>query len=257
VTHPTRGLQILGARYPANVRRVSWEAVETEFRREGDVLFIMDCCFATAAAMGPSAENFEYLVASASESIASSEIEKSFSRRLIDLIRNLDSPDTTVARIHAKLVNQANNPSNQVEYSPVHVASATKPSITIGPVHPILRELRGLRQEKKDLSDGKVLVSVLVQGKAAVPDVAQWEKWLAREIPSDVADIKVEAVFGSFSALCLLTMPIAIWDMVKNNPAFNFIAYIQSSNIMNTESFHAASHGILEIRVGNVPRGKK
>ncbi|KAN0086430.1 hypothetical protein V8E54_000118 [Elaphomyces granulatus] len=238
VTHPTRGLQIL------------------EFRGESDVLFIMDCCFATAAAMGPSVENFEYLVASARESIASSKIKESFSRRLIDLLRNLDSP-TTVAQVHAKLVKQANDPVNKLEYSPVHVASAMKSSITLSPVRQIPRELRGLRQEKKDLSDGKVLVSVLVRGKAAAPDIAQWKKWLAREIPSDVADIKVEAVFGSFSALYLLTMPIAIWDMVKHNQAFSFIVYVQSSNVMNTESFHATSHGILGMRAGNVPRGEK
>src|ERR1700735_3942574 len=116
-----------GAVYPANVQRVSWEAVESEFRGESDVLFIMDCCFATAAAMGPSGENFEYLVASAKESIASSVIEKNFSRRLIDLLRNLDSP-TTVAQVHAKLVKQANDPVNKLEYSPVHVASAMKSS---------------------------------------------------------------------------------------------------------------------------------
>ncbi|KAN0079024.1 hypothetical protein V8E54_005537, partial [Elaphomyces granulatus] len=78
-------------------------------------------------------------------------------------------------------------------------------------------ELRSLRQGEKDLPDGKVLVSVLFRGKTAVPDIAQWKKWLAREIPSDVAEIKVEAVFRSFSGLCLLTMPIAIWDMVKHN----------------------------------------
>ena len=72
-----------------------------------------------------------------------------------------------------------------------------------------------------------------------------------------MADIKVEAVFGSFSALCLLTMPIAIWDMIKQNEAFNFIAYVETSNVMNTEKFHATTHGILEMRAGNVPRGEK
>ena len=70
--------------------------------------------------------------------------------------------------------------------------------------------------------------------------------------PSDVADIQVEAVFDSHSALCLLTLPIAVWDMAKNNEAFSFIAYVESSNLMNSDAFNAVSTGILESRSGNV-----
>jgi hypothetical protein len=225
--------------------------VEYEFFDfNADLLFIMDCCYASIAAAGPESGNFEYLVASAQESMASPIVETSFSRRLIDILLSLEEP-VTVAQVHEILVNQANDPRSRLDYTPVHVVRASKPSITLSPVIRVPRELKSLRRDR-DHSDGKVLVSVLVRGKTTIPDIVQWKKWLAREIPSDVADIQVEAVFDSHSALCLLTLPIAVWDMAKNNEAFSFIAYVESSNLMNSDAFNAVSTGILESRSGNV-----
>ena len=57
--------------------------------------------------------------------------------------------------------------------------------------------------------------------------------WLSRNIPSDVANISIEAVFESNSTVCLFTLPIAVWDMVRSNEAFDFVAYVKSHNILN------------------------
>lgn len=45
---------------------------------------------------------------------ASHIVETSFSRRLIDVLLNLKNA-VTVAQVHAKLVNQANNPRNNLD----------------------------------------------------------------------------------------------------------------------------------------------
>jgi len=50
-----------GALYDQHAPHISWAVVAGEFL---DVLFIMDCCFSSVAAMGPRESNFEYLVAS-------------------------------------------------------------------------------------------------------------------------------------------------------------------------------------------------
>jgi len=88
ISHPALGLQLLGALYDPKAPRIPWAAVTSEFRVNADVLIIMDCCFGAVAAMGREAENVEYLVASASESLASPVVELSFSRRLIDVLHN-------------------------------------------------------------------------------------------------------------------------------------------------------------------------
>jgi hypothetical protein len=99
---------------------------------EGDVLAILNSCFATAAATrGPKAE---YLVASAFESQASSSIQRSFTLRLIDLLRSQIYPEMTVAQIHATLVDQANQPGSGLDSTPVHVACEGKNSITLRPL---------------------------------------------------------------------------------------------------------------------------
>jgi hypothetical protein len=86
---------------------------------------------------------------------------------------------------------------------------------------------------------------VLLQGKSAIPGVAKWQNWLSKDISSDVASIEVEAVFKSHSSLCLLILPIAVWDMAKQNEAFCFIAYVESNNLLNTDTFHAINSGVL------------
>jgi len=152
-------------------------------------------------------------------------------------------------------VTQANDPNNHLDYTPVHVAPQNMPSITLSPVKKVPRELWNLlKDSSNDISNGKVLVSVLVRGKTNVPDVVQWKKWLAKDIPTDVAKIEIEAVFASHSGLCLLTLPIEVWEMVKDNDAFSFISYVESNNLLNDSTSYAASAGILDSRAGNMTR---
>lgn len=220
---------------------------------DGDVLVIMDSCYSGAAAMGPG--EFEYLVASGFESPAAAHPPECFSRRLTDLLKNLPSPEITVAQIHAQLVKQANKRGSQLDYTPVHVASKGKPSITLRPLLKMQREVNSLRKSD-ELADGKVLVSVLLQGKTSVPDVKQWQAWLSNHIPENVADIKIEAVFESHSSLCLLTMPTAVWNMLKHDSAYQFIAYVESRNILGHVPQGGQFTGTLEAGIGNLQLGR-
>ena len=55
------------------------------------------------------------------------------------------------------------------------------------------------------------------------------------------ANIEIQAIYGSHSGwtFCLLILPIAVWDMVKRNDEFSFIAYVESNNLLNNNAFHA------------------
>ncbi|KAL3469916.1 hypothetical protein BJX99DRAFT_264734 [Aspergillus californicus] len=213
---------------------LSWAFVEALLFpiRHADTLIILDSCFSTAAAMGTS--RHEYLAAAAMESQATDVIEKSFTRRLIDLLQNLEDPVISVSQVHARLVKEANNPGSDLLHTPVHVASTMdKPSITLRPVANIPREMASLRKTSATLSDGKVLVTILLEGKTSVPQVEEWKRWLSSRIPEDVAEIRLEAVFDeSNSSLCLVTIPVAVWNMLQGYEAYKFVAYVESHNIL-------------------------
>ncbi|PYI07138.1 hypothetical protein BO78DRAFT_460749 [Aspergillus sclerotiicarbonarius CBS 121057] len=231
----------------ASLISVPWSFVEAELATvKGDVLMLFDSCFSSRATMGY--ENFEYLAASAFESPAAASIDMSFTRRIIDLLSQVDT-ELTVSQIHAELVQHANRPGSQLDYTPVHVAAKDKPSVTIRRLEALPRELRGLRRTA-ELGDGKALVTVRITGKTSVPDIGQWIKWLSTSIPEDVADIKLEGVFESDSSLCLLTMPTAVWNMVRHNESFEFVSFVQSGNLLDRYSTNAPP--ALESRPGGI-----
>ena len=205
-----------------------WTFLEGYLIADGDVLVIMDTCCATAAAMGQG--DIEYLVARAFESSATDKIQRSFSRRLIDLLTDPSCQEITVAQIHAKLVTMANQPATQLDYTPVHVATKEKPSITLCRLDKSTREAIDVRKTD-ELADGKVLVYFSLRGESSTPGIEDWKPWLSSAIPEAVADVKVEAVFNSSSSLCLMTLPIAVWDMLKDNEAFQFVAFVESNNL--------------------------
>ncbi|KAE8353385.1 hypothetical protein BDV28DRAFT_133226 [Aspergillus coremiiformis] len=251
-------IQIMGAVYQG-ATSIPWAFVEADLATivHADVFIMLDSCFSTGAAMGPTA--YEYLAASAFESPAAANIDLSLTHRFIDLLNELETQEITVAQVHAKLVRKANHAESCLLYTPVHVASEQKPSVTLHPLQGLSREVASLRKTG-ELADGKVLVSVLVKGKTSIPNVEQWINWLATSIPEDVADIKIEAVFESKSSLCLLTMPIAVWDMVKYDESYSFVAFVESHNILERSLPASPDVGVLGSRAGNVPvrnRGKR
>ncbi len=74
-----------------------------------------------------------------------------------------------------------------------------------------------------------------------LPSLEQWKHWLLREVPShlDTIDVSLEGTFRSGSYVMLVTLPIAVWDVLKNNDAYVFIDYVTSHNLL--VSPHAAS----------------
>jgi len=62
-------------------------------------------------------------------------------------------------------------------------------------------------------------------------DLDAWEQWLA-SFPALAKFVKVQGVFKSHSTLLLLSLPIMVWDLLPDDPACNFIAFIRSNNLL-------------------------
>jgi hypothetical protein len=65
-------------------------------------------------------------------------------------------------------------------------------------------------------------------------DLNAWEQWLA-SFPALAKHVKVQGVFKSHSTLLLLSLPVMVWDMLPDDPACSFIAFIRSDNLISSK----------------------
>jgi len=79
-----------------------------------------------------------------------------------------------------------------------------------------------------------VLISVALEEDQTL-DVEAWYAWL-REIPALATYAVVEGVYKSFSTTLLISIPLLIWDMLPDDLAVSFVAYVQSRNLLAAES---------------------
>ena len=58
-----------------------------------------------------------------------------------------------------------------------------------------------------------------------------WAKWL-QSAPGLIKYGHVQGIFKSNSILVLLSLPVAIWDLLPNDPAVKFISFVRSWELM-------------------------
>jgi hypothetical protein len=88
------------------------------------------------------------------------------------------------------------------------------------------------RKRKRPLEDdGKcpqiILAVRLTKGGF---DQESWLEWI-RNAPSEAEKIHVEGKYDSFSTLLLLRMPVSIWNLLPENPAYSFVGFVTSENM--------------------------
>ncbi|KAL9002090.1 MAG: hypothetical protein Q9188_004963 [Gyalolechia gomerana] len=199
---------------------------------QADTLYILDCCYASVAAIE---DNNELLAASGRESTAGSELTTSFCSVFTNCMEALAGCPITVAQIHAHLLRFAHE--NRLQATPVHATlSRNRPSITLQALN---QENTGTSFEERmqpyqAMGDSplRVLIKVKIQGAATRPKIAEWTRWLTTNLPSNVAEISVEAAFEGNSTLLFVTVPLELWSSMEENEACTFIDFVQSENIV-------------------------
>jgi len=129
-------------------------------------------------------------------------------------------PSETRASIHSTSSSDASTlPLNSQTSSDSHVSSTTDLS--------------------DDLMSGttNILLSVRLENDYFQDDNAgnvwTWREWI-RNIPPGARAVKVEAIYQSASTLVLVSMPIAFWDALPDNPAYSFVGFVTSENGAST-----------------------
>lgn len=76
-----------------------------------------------------------------------------------------------------------------------------------------------------------VMISLALEDNQRL-DLNAWEQWLA-SFPALAKYVKVQGVFKSHSTLLLLSMPVTVWDLLPDDQACSFVAFIRSNNLVN------------------------
>jgi hypothetical protein len=221
--------------------RVDWSAVRPSIETAvpitdpdedpGDILYIFDSCSAGAAGTynGP-----ELLAACGWDQIAGASLATSFTQTLINKLRELDGRPKTVAMIYSEMFQEASD--NQIAAMPVQIPRKGRDSITLSRLQgnrPRKPESFDFRQNyigERPRSENRVLISVELQDDIDVPDIQQWTRWLATNVPSGIlsADITIQSAFQG-STLLLLAVPVEVWTMLPaDKDYYNYVGYVGS-----------------------------
>ena len=61
--------------------------------------------------------------------------------------------------------------------------------------------------------------------------IQAWKECSLRQLPPEAQGIKIEGIYGSFSTLLLLRIPVVIWDLLPRNSAYSFVGFVSSKNL--------------------------
>ncbi|KAH8432346.1 uncharacterized protein LDX57_009984 [Aspergillus melleus] len=233
--------------------RTAWDSVKSpvEAAKHCDVLVIVDSCEGTTPGCVVNCGGAcESLSALSTKMLGVANLDFGFTRRLIGLLKVVPPDGLTVAQLHAKLFTGAKNQLTSLGYTPTYFSHSRKPSILLHPLH------KGLQQvplkQNPEVDGQKVLCYIQLESKPTLPDINnRWRNWLKAHIPKDIL-IELEGVFDGDSSLYLLTVPLEVWNILQFTGPYKFVAYVQSSNILDTNPTRPAvssfEHGPLSLR---------
>ena len=162
----------------------------------------------------------EVLTATGWESTTSTSTATSFTRVLIDEIKTLNGRAFTACDLHSMMLTRAFK--NNISATPIHKADIKCPSVLFHKIG--TREAQELTRASLD-DTAKVLIMVFIE-KYQLLDIHQWIKWLTANLPTDLRDIEVVAHWTSSSGVTLVSVPVQVWDFLRNDPAYNFVSFV-------------------------------
>ena len=78
-----------------------------------------------------------------------------------------------------------------------------------------------------------VIISIALETDQDL-DVRAFAQWL-RQFPALAQYAKIQGVYRGYSTLVLAALPVVIWNLLPENPAYNFVGYARSDNLMHSK----------------------
>lgn len=214
----------------------------------GDVLHILDCCYAGEAITlyGP-----EVLAATSATETAASESRTCFTTGLIKKLKELNGAPITVASLASEL--HRDRKHLKLEYAPTHAARTNHPSIILQKMHtpvPNLYSGKGKVKSSAKNDTPRALITVHLDEDFNEKSIEALKKWLFTELPAAVSEIEItlQGSFKSGSSLLIFTVPLEVWSCLESHPAYGFVGIVQGNNQLLQSSGVQASVSNLSIR---------
>ncbi|KAK8126080.1 Tyrosine-protein phosphatase non-receptor type 6 [Apiospora kogelbergensis] len=241
----------------------AWSAIQTLLERSlSDVLILLDCCAGAASATFPNGNSTtETISASSWDAIAPDPGRYSFTNALIEVLQEWKHRTYSAAMLHAEVLARLKHPRPimlngkhfEARSTPVHFMMTSNhkaPSIEMSRMvgedmrppsppqepEPEVPTPTGRSSGPPELVPAEptedvphVMISLALEDNQSL-DINAWESWLAA-FPAIAKYVKVQGVFKSHSTLMLLSLPVMIWDLLPENLATDFVAFIRSNNL--------------------------
>ncbi|KAF5661671.1 hypothetical protein FHETE_8319 [Fusarium heterosporum] len=252
----------------ANSPWLQWSAIQTLLERSlSDVLILLDCCAGAASATFPSGASItETISASSWDAIAPDPGRYSFTNALIEVLQEWRVRAFSAAMLHAEVLARLKHPRPitingkyfEARSTPVHFMMTSNhkaPSIEMSRMSrgdnlpspellpmpaaahetgrapestPVPRNDYMFTEPNEDIPH--VMISLALEDDQRL-DINAWEQWLGA-FPAMAKYVKVQGVFKSHSTMLLISMPVSIWDLLPEDHATTFVAFIRSNNLM-------------------------
>ncbi|EDO01845.1 hypothetical protein SS1G_04320 [Sclerotinia sclerotiorum 1980 UF-70] len=245
---------------------VRWSAIQSVFEEsKSDVLYLLDCCSAAGAAPSAGPGVIETIAATDFETWAPGPGRYAFTNALLHVLDEwMHRSSFSAAMLHSEILSVLKhekppkfyhgdpyNPENRK--TPIYILASEDPkSLSIEicrrttPGNSWAGTLSSGTVDATDIYSPENLHGLTPEGKLAVPhvlisialeenqlvDVEAWHKWI-RQFPALAQFALVEGVFASHSTIILLSLPVLIWDMLPENLAVSFVAFVESRNLLS------------------------
>ncbi|KAK3692709.1 hypothetical protein B0T22DRAFT_370548 [Podospora appendiculata] len=152
---------------------------------------------------------------------------------------NYKAPSIELGRLVPN-TRQPQSPPNEIPY---HYHSTTEPRLIQGRPQlpgraPAADNLIPITTEPNE-NEPHVMISLALEDDQQL-DLSAWEEWLA-SFPAIAKYVKVQGVFKSHSTLLLLSLPVTVWDLLPDDPACSFVAFIRSNNLLASRTTEVIS----------------
>jgi len=223
-----------------------------------DVLLVFDCCFAASAATKAVSTGTKELLAACGKEAVTFTGKWSFTRRLIYALKVFKLKHQakltafTVTDIYSYMLTNMKldydrnyvHTYTEVELSelqrtPIHVRLRGSGSICIAPLSPLdattgQRLLPPAPLEPIFYHEDRVVLTIAIKGDAT-PDIRQWKKFIYSCTPPEIVALRrvdIECAFKADSTLMIVSMPIPLWTLLPERPAYQFVGFVRSKNTL-------------------------
>ena len=241
---------------------------------KSDLLLLLDCCTAGGTGGDATNGVKEIIAACGFETWTPGVGPHSFTSALIEELRRLSTgPPFSVASLHSRVLERLRHWSvvyNAESYvyedaqgraqdqernkTPVYIAlnkdtifrsiqltpaeekgdlPSTPPELAPGPVQDQSVQLLAAFMEEFATERTDILISVRVNSTQQL-GVQQISSWI-RDIPLLANSVTLHGVTRSHSTMILMGIPVAVWDLLPDNPACSFVGFTTSKNLLLEE----------------------